>query len=155
LPVIFYQNGKYNDGYQEILHLSNPSTKRHEYPEVSFGVIEGIVQGLMGVNPDAANNTIETRYRGPLNHFVKIKDLPVLGAKIDLYQKGNTVTELANNSNKEIVWKPKFDGQFASIKVNNTKVKPSYLKEENGKIITYYSIKVKPNSKIKVITSKN
>jgi hypothetical protein len=36
-----------------MLLLTNPETKRREYPEVSYGVILGFASGLMGIEPDA------------------------------------------------------------------------------------------------------
>lgn len=60
LPYLLYLNGYRDQAYRYILHLSDPATKRREYPEVSFGIIEGIIQGLMGIDPDASSGTIRT-----------------------------------------------------------------------------------------------
>lgn len=58
LPLIFFMNGYWDKAQTYLLYLSDPATIRREYPEVSFGVIEGVVQWLMGVTPDALSGTI-------------------------------------------------------------------------------------------------
>ena len=63
LPLQFYRTGYWNEARKYILHLADPSTARREYPEVSYGVIEAIVQGLMGLDANAATGTVTTLYR--------------------------------------------------------------------------------------------
>jgi hypothetical protein len=63
LPLQYYRNGYWDQAYDLIMHLVNPSTQRREYPEVSYGVIEAMVQGLMGVDADASTHTVSTLYR--------------------------------------------------------------------------------------------
>src|SRR4051812_2400417 len=36
-PYLFYKNGYWSDALHYMLLLTNPATKRHEYPEVSYG----------------------------------------------------------------------------------------------------------------------
>ena len=62
-PLIMYQNGYADKGYDYILHLTSLSTERRDYPEVSFGVIEGFVEGLMGIDADERFNRVSTQYR--------------------------------------------------------------------------------------------
>jgi hypothetical protein len=64
LPYQLYRHGYTQEAYKYILHLTDPSTKRREYPEVSFGVVQAIVQGLMGIEADATKNTLGSFFNG-------------------------------------------------------------------------------------------
>lgn len=107
-PLIMYQNGQADKAYDYMLHLTNPETKRREYPEVSYGVIKGFVEGLMGVEADARFNKISTLYRGKSEVTSELKDLPVLNTLITLKHEGNKKSVLTNNGKKKILWQPRF-----------------------------------------------
>ncbi|HZK63459.1 MAG TPA: hypothetical protein VFC34_04900, partial [Puia sp.] len=123
LPLLMYRNGYADKAYDYILHLSDPSTKRREYPEVSFGVIEGIVQGLMGIDADARLNRISTIYRGKSASTAQIRNLPVLGVHAAVRHKGNKNSQLYNGGKKTITWRPEFMGNFSSIWVDGKTIK--------------------------------
>jgi len=128
-PLIMYQNGQIEKAYDYMLHLTNPTTSRREYPEVSFGVVKGFVEGLMGVEADARFNQVTTLYRGKKETIVELKDLPVLSTSISIKHEGNKVTTLTNNGKKKILWQPKF-------------------LDDKGKTITKKAVWVKPGSSL-------
>ncbi|WP_431213981.1 hypothetical protein ACQ86N_03575 [Puia sp. P3] len=68
LPYIFYREGFPDTARRTILYLADPSTGRREYPEVSFGVVQGIVLGLMGVDPLPGTRTVTTLHRVTAAH---------------------------------------------------------------------------------------
>ncbi|NRF41184.1 hypothetical protein [Pedobacter foliorum] len=107
-PLIMYQNGQADRAYNYMLHLTNPETKRREYPEVSYGVIKGFVEGLMGVEADARVSKISTLYRGKSEVTSELNDLPVLNTLITLKHEGNKKSVLTNNGKKKILWQPRF-----------------------------------------------
>lgn len=62
-----------------IILVNLPHMNRSEYPEVSYGIIEGTVCGAMGVKPLASESSIATcsRLTGD-SQKAEIKNLPVL-----------------------------------------------------------------------------
>jgi hypothetical protein len=67
-PYQLYRLGYPDQAYRYMLHLTDPSTPRREYPEVSYGVLGAFVQGLMGIEPDARARLVATLYRGSSPH---------------------------------------------------------------------------------------
>ncbi|TCD26453.1 hypothetical protein EZ456_12690 [Pedobacter psychrodurus] len=130
-PLIMYQNGQAEKAYGYLLHLTDPATARREYPEVSFGVIKGFTEGLMGVEADARLNQISTLYRGKKTTIAELKDLPVLMTSITVKHDGNIATTLTNNGKKKILWEPKF-------------------LDDKGKTIVKKAVWIKPGSSLKI-----
>lgn len=123
-PLIMYQNGQAARAYDYMLHLTDPATARREYPEVSFGVIKGFVEGLMGVEADARIDQITTLYRGKNKDTSELKDVPILKTTISIKHIGNKVTMLTNYGKKQILWQPKFlDDQGKTITKKSVWVK--------------------------------
>jgi hypothetical protein len=107
-PLIMYQNGQAERAYNYMLHLTNPETKRREYPEVSYGVVKGFVEGLMGLEADARSSKMSTLYRGESDVTSELKDVPVLKTLITVKHEGNKKSVLTNTGKKKILWQPKF-----------------------------------------------
>jgi len=149
-PLIFYKYGHWEDARKYLLQLADPSTKRREYPEVSYSIVEGVVQGLMGVSPDASINTITTLYRPVHPGSSSIKNLNVLGTKIGLTHKSNKESELFNDGNKNLKWKAVFYGKFNTALVNTNKVKLKNGFSEDGMPVSYLVIAVQPHQKTNI-----
>lgn len=126
-PLIMYQNGQAEKGYEYILHLTDPATARREYPEVSFGVIKGLVEGVMGLSPDARLDKLTTLYRGQANTIAEIKDVPLLGTTVSVKHEGDSKSVVTNNGNKKILWQPAFMGTDGKIVM-----KPAVWVKGNG-----------------------
>lgn len=103
LPLQYYRNGYTNEARALILHLADPATKRREYPEVSFGMVEAIVQGLMGVEADARRHMVCTRYRGVGRSA--LFNLPVLNTTVSLVHYGGGKSILKNTGGVSIRWR--------------------------------------------------
>lgn len=145
-PFIMYQNGYADEGYKYILHLTDPGTKRREYPEVSFGVIKGITEGLMGLEPNAVDNSLLTVYRHTAPTESTLSDLPVLGTTITLTHRGKDFSRLTNNGRKKITWKPSFAGRYKQLYVNKKKLPAKQAILKDGKIVTYVELNIKPGA---------
>ena len=63
LPIIFYENGRSDIANKMLVELCSPENKRRDYPENSYTVIEHFTRGLMGIEADAATNSITTLSR--------------------------------------------------------------------------------------------
>ncbi|MCF3108174.1 hypothetical protein LL912_05240 [Niabella sp. CC-SYL272] len=145
-----YQLARYGYGkqaYENILFLANPATERHDYPEVSFGVIEGLVQGIMGVSADARENRITTLYNHPSGDTCTLKNLPVLSSHIGIrhWNKGST---FVNNGHSVIYWRAGFRGTGHSIRVNGKSKKAVQQPIIGGPPFFYTDIAVAPGATV-------
>ncbi|MEO6289695.1 MAG: trehalase family glycosidase, partial [Ginsengibacter sp.] len=147
LPVILYNHGSRKEAYDYIIHLASPDTKRREYPEVSFGVIEGIVQGLMGIEPDAEINRISTIYRGQNEIVSQLDSLPILGTNISIKHEPQK-TYFYNNGEIPIYWRAQFAGNYQSIFANNRKVLAKHKYDKSGNLISFIDTKVSGGKKM-------
>jgi hypothetical protein len=147
LPRLLYKYGYAQKGYDYILHLSDPATKRREYPEVSFGVIDGIVQGLMGIEADARYNFISTIYRATGDDISTIHRLPVLGNSLTISHRQNS-SSLKNEGRQSIRWRAAFNGTHRYVKVNGQKIKTTQQPEKMGNIISFIELDVPAGKKL-------
>lgn len=131
-PLIMYQNGQADKAYDYMLHLTDPATKRREYPEVSFGVVKGFTEGLMGLEADARKDQLSTLYRGKSGSSSELKDVPVLNTFISIKHEGNRKSRLTNNGAKKILWQPQFINDQGKLIIKKAVwVQPKTSKEIN------------------------
>jgi hypothetical protein len=150
-PLIMYQNGYADKAYDYMLHLTDPSTQRREYPEVSFGVIKGFVEGLMGIDADVRFNRVSTLYRSSKETTSTVNNVPLLKTFISLIHKSSKQSSLTNEGKKAVIWRAKFSGDCTSIYVNNKPAKVTKEKDWLGNIVSFTDVMVEPG---KVITIK-
>ncbi|WP_157766440.1 hypothetical protein [Pedobacter ginsengisoli] len=149
-PYLFYKNGEWDQARRYLLYLSDPTTPRREYPEVSFGVIDGIVQGLMGISPDAQTNTISTLFRSNSKGSASLNSLPVLQTIIKVTHNNERQTIICNSGKKSIKWKALFMGNYPHAIING--IAQASKKETNaqGKVMSWVLAEVKPGKQITV-----
>ena len=152
LPETFYKHGKNEYGWK---YLKQIMDSRHNYPEVSFVSIGSTISGLMGVTPDAPNNTVKTLPRLPAATkipWVEVDHIKVGGNDLKIRHDGNTKTTLTNNSGGAITWKACFDGSISQLYKNGT---PENATQEvlNGKTISYVSVSVPAGGTVVVKTT--
>lgn len=145
-PYVFYKNGLWDEARKCILYLSDPATPRREYPEVSFSVVEGILQGLMGVSPDARTGTISTVFRMTGDGSAAIKHLAVLNSNINLSHLSSRQSALSNHGKQAIKWKAMFYGNYHKAYVNGIVYQLKKETDEIGNKISYAIIVVKPGT---------
>ena len=150
LPYLFYKNGDWEQARKYILYLSSPATPRSEYPEVSYGVIEGIVQGLMGVTPDAHAGTVSTIFRMNSGGDANVSNLPVLQTIISLSHHNDHQSAITNLGNRSFKWKAIFHGNYRYAMVNGVLLSTKKETDEQGKITSYMQVTVKPGKRVKI-----
>lgn len=141
LPFLLYKYGFGDKAYEYIIHLTDPATKRREYPEVSYGVIEGIIHGYMGVEPDATKKMVTTLYRGKNGTTSEVDNLPVLSTMLNVKQE-NQKTTFHNKGNMSIQWRAMFSGNYNAVFINNKKIVANHKKDDNGNLFTFVDIPV-------------
>jgi hypothetical protein len=163
LPLQYYRNGYCDQAHALMLRLANPSTQRREYPEVSYGLIEAVVQGLMGVDADASTRTVGTLYRSaePTEssqsarssqsvRSSQLTDLPVLNTTVTLTHFSNSRSVLINTGQHSFRWKARFAGYFAKAFVNDNWRKLKWETDQQGHVISYMEINVAPSEEVNI-----
>jgi hypothetical protein len=150
MPLFLYRNGMWAEAYQKLLFLSDPGTKRRMYPEVSFGVIEGIVQGLMGVDADARTRTITTVYRTEKSIASSLLNVPILGTIINVTHLNTKSSTIQNKGSLPFIWKAMFVGNYGKANVDGKILAPQTSKDENGADISFLKLKVEPGQTINI-----
>lgn len=150
LPLLFYKNGYPDQARKYILYLSDPFTPRREYPEVSFGVIEGIVQGFMGISPDARTSTVSTIFKMNDSGNATISNLSLLHTVISLAHLNNHQSVITNTGERSFKWKAMFYGKYKRANVNGVSLPAKMETGERGRAISYIEVDVKPGTHVKV-----
>jgi hypothetical protein len=141
LPEIFYRYGADDAAYARIIALTDPAKSRREYPEVPFAVVGAIATGLMGVKPDAATRTVETRSGlTAATDRAELKALPVFDGAIDVRHDGRRRTSLTVRSGGGLVWKAVFDGARDELEVDGQAVKAGRGVDEAGRPVSWVTV---------------
>ena len=149
-PALLYHNGYWDNAYKYLLYCSNPETKRREYPEVSFGVIDGIVEGFMGVSANASDNEIITLYRTTGQGVSELKNLPVLNTSVDIIHYDNHRSFMRNNANSTINWKACFTGNYNIAEAGARILSIKQEKDRRGNDISYVEVELNPEQELEI-----
>lgn len=149
MPAIMYRYGYDKEAYDNLTDI--PGKQRCEYPEASYGVIEGIFGGLMGINPDFRTATVETRsHILEADGTVTVSDVPVFNGHITLTHMGRTVSELVNNTGDGITWRAAFSGEHATLYVDGKAVAAQFGTDPSGNPVSYVDVRLKRGRTSKV-----
>jgi hypothetical protein len=148
-PYLLYREGYWDKAYACILHLANPATERRDYPEVSYGVVEGVVQGLMGVSVKAGTHQIETIYRSGVA-WSALSELPIVQTRIGLKHVGTRESMIVNSGAASFTWRAEFMGSFSAASVDGTNRPVKRMKDATGNVLSYVEVRVPPGGSIDV-----
>lgn len=148
-PMLFYRLGYDREALECLGEL--PSMPRSEYPEVSYGVVEGIVSGMMGLLPNARENKVVTLSRLPDDKTTAtVENVPVFGGYVSLSHVGYSQSTLTNNTGREMIWEVNFAGEFKFFEISGAKVAPQIAENEMGKRISTLRLIIKQGQTIQV-----
>lgn len=149
-PKLFYDLGYNTEAYHFLTTL--PTSNRSEYPEVSYGLIEGVVCGAMGLKPSASECKIESISRID-NCVSEIKNVPVLKGYVTLRHDGMKLSEIENNTGTDLTWKASFQGRHEFLDCNGKRVKAQQTVDVKGNIISAIEVELPSKSKkvVKII----
>lgn len=150
-PYLFYINGYDKEAIRYMLLLTDPATKRREYPEVSYGVILGFVKGLMGIEPDARFDRVATINRADGNISNTISNVPLLGTTVACTHAANK-TAFTNQGKRTVIWRAAFYGSHNKIFVDGKIKKSSIAKDEAGRLFCYVDVTVNAGKKVMAYT---
>lgn len=151
LPYLFYREGYWDTARRTLLYLADPTTPRCEYPEVSFGVVQAVVLGLMGVDPIPGTRTVKTlyRHRGPDGAW--LADLPILGTTLTIRHLSPLETAVANTGTRRLVWRAQFSGSFTSARVGRKTLPMHRLADKWGRVLSYVDVPLAAGQQIEVV----
>jgi hypothetical protein len=150
LPYQFYRNGYWDKARDYILYLSDPSTPRREYPEVSYGVVEAIIQGLMGITPDARTGTVSTIYKTNRTGSATVKQLPLLHTMIDIAHTNTHQSTLHNAGKTALKWKAMFYGNHKIAYANGKSIAVKREVDAQGKKISFVEVVIQSGKVVSV-----
>jgi hypothetical protein len=154
-PEIFFRHGEDAAALRTILYLCDPSTKRREYPEVSFAVLGALTRGMMGIEPDARDGSVATLPRLPGDvSWAEIKNVPLLGTVIAVKHIGRTRTEFRNLGPADVTWKACFPEGNDAIVVDGKAQKAEHEKNEAGAFLSFVRLKVKPGRTVSAVSGR-
>jgi hypothetical protein len=145
-PYLFYNNGYWSEALHYMLLLTDPATKRHEYPEVSYGVLMGFTNGLMGLKPDARFSRVQTIYKTITIKTSSINNVPLLGTMVSVSHSLKK-TAFSNKGKQAVIWRAAFYGHQDKIIVDGKMQKAMAGKDEAGKAFSYVDVQVKGGGK--------
>mgnify|MGYP003364081430 CR=1 FL=1 len=143
-PALLYRYGYDEDAYSKLTSL--PRMNRSEYPEVSFGIVEGVAGGVMGIEPSAVEKRITTLSRLPkqTDHAV-LSNVPVFGGYITVEHDGRKKSKFTNLTGKTVVWRAAFGGNHPSVKSTGKEQKANLSVDVLGNETSYIDIEVPAN----------
>lgn len=151
LPDVFFPYNRPDDAWKYMQFILSVRDEPHEiavqgtngdYPEIPFTFVSHTINGMMGIEPNAANHHVTTVPRLPQDvGYVKANGIMVGEHKLDVYHNGLTDTTLTNVSEKDLDWEVQFYGTYANILVDGKYMKAEQ-KEVNGETVSYVTIPV-------------
>lgn len=140
-PLLWYRYGYKEEAYDILRTVSGMN--RSKYPEVSFGMIEGIVSGAMGICPSASQQKVATLPKLEQGtEYMKIDNLPVLQGYISVCHEGNRSTTFTNHTPQTLIWEAAFEGEADYIIVNGQRYETQTRTDVMGHKISFVEIRV-------------
>jgi hypothetical protein len=154
LPEILYRYGKPDVAYEQILDLTREDKDRREYPEVPYSIVGAIVNGLMGIEVEAAEPgkalqdslyvegpVVTTPQLTSQTQWAEVDDLPVRTNKIRVRHDGLRKSALEDVSGPSLIWKACFPGSFPQLLIDG-KALAAKRAERHGQMISCAAIPV-------------
>lgn len=96
LPEVFFRHRRDESAWRWLRHIID---SRDDYPEISFTVVQHLVAGLLGLEPDAASAslTIDSHLPADIGRL-KADNVRVGGWDLAITQEGRHTTEIAVHS---------------------------------------------------------
>ena len=151
-PTLYYDLNHLEEAYQQLLALR--TVRRNEYPEVSYGAMEGIIGGTMGIKPIYQEKCVVTLPRltkANESKSVEIDNLPVFGGYISVKHDNNTSSNLTNDTGADLIWRASFMGSHSTVLLDGkTSLTTKLTTDKLGNKISIVEVRVPKGKKLKV-----
>lgn len=145
LPMLYYRYGLNAEGYDFLGKIY--TDKRRNYPEASAAAMEGIVRGMMGIQPEASEGRVVTCPRFTSSTaWATVENIPVFCGLISVSHQSQSRTLFANKSGNTVNWRAVFQGNFPTIKLNGQKLPASHFRDATGQVHSYADVVVPAGS---------
>ena len=151
LPETFFPYNRNEEAWKWMQYIIDEKDKAHErptqgtngdYPEISFTFISNTVEGLMGIEPNAPDNSVVTASRLPTEvQWLAVDYLPMGDHELAIRHDGTTQTKLTNTSIEPLTWEARFYGNYPELEVNGIST-PATQKEVNGVTVSFVTPEV-------------
>jgi hypothetical protein len=146
LPMLFYRYGRDSAAYEYLGKIYRDT--RRMYPEASSGAVEGIVRGMLGIEPSAIDGRIVTVPRlTSQTAWVAAEQIPVLNGRITVRHDGTTKTTFTNHSVRAVTWRATFPGDAARLVIDGTEMIATRHRNAVGREFAYVDVVVAPGEK--------
>jgi len=140
-PYLMYRYRFPENAYRVLVSLKD--MERSRYPEVSFGVMEGIVAGVLGVRPSASQGVVRTLAQlRDETEWGEVKTLPALGTVIGVRHDGNGKTTFTNNGLRAVKWRACFYSDHGNIRVDGEEIRAESAADEMGNRYSFIDVMV-------------
>lgn len=139
-PLLWYRYAYSEEGYRILCDIIN--AHRCEYPEVSYGMIEGIVSGAMGILPSASRRCVTTLPQITGDHYMQANCVPMLGGSVSVRHDNNLSSCFRNETAGELTWEAAFMGTYPELCVDGKTLPAQQRTDLVGNPVSYVEVKV-------------
>ncbi|MFJ8622165.1 RICIN domain-containing protein [Kitasatospora sp. NPDC093550] len=152
LPDAFFANSDGATAWKWMRHVYESAGEPHvsgqllngDYPEVPFTLLAQTVQGLLGVEPDAAGGALATTSRLPASvGWLQVASIPVGAGTVTVRHDGEHASTVTNTGTAPITWEARFRGRHDRISVDGT-AREARTKTVDGVTYSYATVTLSP-----------
>jgi len=146
LPMLFYRYGRDSTAYEYLGKIYRD--ERRMYPEASSGAVEGIVRGMLGIEPSARDGRIVTvPHLTSRTAWVAAEQVPVFSGRITVRHDGRSKTTFTNHATRAVTWRATFPGEAVRLVVNGTETTATRYVDAVGRALAYVDLVVPGGAK--------
>jgi len=133
---------KYILSVKDLPHERPSQGTNGDYPEISYTIVSQVVEGMMGIDPNAITGHITTAARLPKGvNIVKINNVRFGNYRVDVEHTGIQKTVLTNQSSQVLNWEVRFYGAHKALIVNGKSINAEQ-KNINGEKVSFVNVSV-------------
>ncbi len=133
---------KYILSVKDLPHERPSQGTNGDYPEISYTIVSQVVEGMMGIDPNAITGHITTAARLPKDvNTIKISNVSFGDYRVDVEHSGIQKTVLTNQSAQALNWEVCFYGAHNTLIVNGKSINAEQ-KNMNGEKVSFVNVGV-------------
>jgi hypothetical protein len=148
LPETFFPYGRDEQAWKWLAYLID---SRASYPEVAYTIVSQVVEGLLGVEPDAPESRLTTCSHLPgALEWLAIDHIPLGAHDLRICHDRAYRTTLTHHSGAgALLWQAQFDGTYDQLIVDGNAATPATA-TINGRIVSTITVSVPPGQTVTI-----
>lgn len=140
LPETFFPYGRDEQAWKWLTYLID---SRASYPEVAYTIVGQVVEGLLGVEPNAPESRLATRSHLPgALKWLEIDHISLGAHDLGIRHDRAWRTTLTHNSGPSVlIWQPQFDGAYDRLLIDGAESTPD-IATINGRTVSTITVRV-------------